>query len=189
MKRYTMLCATISFFIIMLVSTCNKTRNGLDCIEPPSILPLKSSNGANTFGCKINENNWTPFGVRWGFSFLEGPLKAKYFGHPTYYLLLNASRYIENKCDTIDQQFYIDLHNIKLGENKIDFRENVFSQWINNYHYTYSLDTTVSHVVKISKLDTINFIISGTFEFTLVGKTENDTLKITSGRFDVNARP
>jgi len=46
-------------------------------------------------------------------------------------------------------------------------------------------DTINSGTVEIIKFDTVNHIISGTFEFT-VYNAACDTIKITEGRFDVN---
>ena len=48
----------------------------------------------------------------------------------------------------------------------------------------YEVDTIQSGTMNILKFDTINFIISGTFEFT-IGTSVCDTIKITEGRFDL----
>ena len=51
---------------------------------------------------------------------------------------------------------------------------------------SYELDTTQVRRLTIEKFDVNERIVSGTFEFTLVN--ENDTLKITDGRFDAQYR-
>jgi len=47
-----------------------------------------------------------------------------------------------------------------------------------------------SNTWKVTKVDTVKNFISGTFEFTLIHKTNpNDTLKFTEGRFDLPYYP
>lgn len=52
----------------------------------------------------------------------------------------------------------------------------------------YEYENTYEGYVKFSKIDTNNYIISGTFEFSTV--TEDcDTIRITNGRFDMRYIP
>jgi len=52
----------------------------------------------------------------------------------------------------------------------------------------YELENTYEGYIRFSKIDRINYIISGTFEFSTV--TANcDTVRITDGRFDVQYTP
>jgi len=51
----------------------------------------------------------------------------------------------------------------------------------------YETDSVQLGTLKITKLDTTNHIIAGTFEFT-VWTEECDTIRVTDGRFDINYR-
>jgi hypothetical protein len=42
--------------------------------------------------------------------------------------------------------------------------------------------------VQFTRIDTINRIVSGTFEFSAIDKNTGKTIKVTDGRFDIKAR-
>lgn len=52
----------------------------------------------------------------------------------------------------------------------------------------YEYGHTYEGFVKFSKIDTNNYIISGTFEFSTVNE-QCDTVRITNGRFDMRYTP
>lgn len=49
-------------------------------------------------------------------------------------------------------------------------------------------ENTISGILTITKFDKVNYIISGTFEFT-TALNGCDTLRITDGRFDIKYIP
>ncbi len=49
------------------------------------------------------------------------------------------------------------------------------------------MDTTLVRRLNILEVDTVNFLIKGTFEFTTINEC-NDTMHITDGFFHVNFR-
>ena len=50
----------------------------------------------------------------------------------------------------------------------------------------YKADTSLNNSVKITFLDTIQHIISGTFNFSAINEyNNNDIVKVTEGRFDL----
>lgn len=52
----------------------------------------------------------------------------------------------------------------------------------------YDRDVVEKGKLEITKLDTTNHIIAGTFEFT-VWKEDCDTIRVTDGRFDIKYQP
>jgi hypothetical protein len=54
------------------------------------------------------------------------------------------------------------------------------------FSYDYYIDSTKLRQTEITRLDTLNVIVSGLFEFTCFNIELQDTFKITKGRFDLS---
>ena len=58
----------------------------------------------------------------------------------------------------------------------------------NNYACRYEFEDTYDGYIQFAKIDRVNFVISGTFNFSTV-ITGCDTIRITDGRFDMQYIP
>jgi len=78
-----------------------------------------------------------------------------------------------------------------IGDNDIQFRLRAFKDWNKpgNCGF-YDLDTSSARKLTILEVDTVNFLIKGTFEFTAMDHYNEckDTVRITDGFFHVNFR-
>jgi hypothetical protein len=169
--------------LFLLAASCKK-----DDPLNTNKLPPATTSGKNTFGCKVNGEVW--------IAHIEGGV----FDFPIYaihdtgwpgcdQLLVVGKRKYDEQAD-ISQQVSVELRCPKLGENQLLFNKGAFLDFrICNQGYRYALDTLSPCTVFITRLDSINFIASGTFEFTAINDDCKDTLRITEGRFDVNTRP
>ncbi len=164
----------ISFFIgiIALSISCKKEQK----------LPAATNKGANTLGCYINGK---PFSPNLGLSF-GGSDRALYGGYTSGANTLSIDA--RNTVQEPKRSISITLHNpIGVGEYRLDDPNNIclYEEWPPSKRFS-SAVTTKGKVV-ITRDDRINFILSGTFEFTATNVSDpNETVSITSGRFDIS---
>ncbi|MBK7344920.1 MAG: hypothetical protein IPJ06_18580 [Saprospiraceae bacterium] len=94
----------------------------------------------------------------------------------------------ENHDKSINQGMTLVKYNTNIGENEITYKSSVYSD-LNNKSgcFSYFIDTSFTRTVSIIKVDSLDYIISGTFEFTAVNQCF-DTVKITDGYFDLKYR-
>lgn len=169
MKKYLILLVSLLF----LMGQCHKPLN------PEPDLPLATQEGKGTIGCYFNGEPWLPkpylcimceffFGVIYKYQELN----------------IHSINYKYTNAVNIDQRIDLKIALPKLGENKIltdivlvDSKDRM------NIKY-YDLDTTKPRTIFLTKLDSINKIIAGTFELTAIDKKNNHTIVITKGRFD-----
>ena len=172
------------FTALVLFSGCKKSIDAL---------PEATQTGANTFGLKLNGNYWVPqhFGVTSTGTLLE----ARFTGTGDF--VLNARNFASEPKES---EFEIYIKNLnatgtyQLNQNTAVYpnqsasyayyikREiNPLNQWITGSSYT--------GTVTITKRDTVNHIVSGTFEFT-AGSIDSSASPITvsDGRFDVTTQ-
>lgn len=150
-------------------------------------LPPKTQSGENTIGFKVNGEVWRPY------NFLGKVVEAEY---NTYYdeekdkkeswLSIEARWHKEGN----QEDFYLDMANIfSSGKFECDDDE------LYSMEFTESEDGTVKNIclscpkpisgqINVTKLDTVNQVISGTFSFKAYCQQTKDTLNITDGRFD-----
>ncbi|MBS1580175.1 MAG: hypothetical protein JST29_11090 [Bacteroidetes bacterium] len=171
---YSLLIITI---FAISCSSCKKSTP-----DPVSQLPPETQTGANTFGCLINGVAFKPKGSLFGPPSLQC---AYQYLNGGYYFQLGASD---------------DLHSISVGTDSLKIKENTTYQLLsfNNAgvasgQYNYYGGTIIPPVhtnplypgsLSITKYDSINQIVSGTFWFNVV--YNNDTVRITNGRFDMH---
>lgn len=157
------------------LSCCNNDNDKPQ--NPVDQLPPATQTGANTFGCLINGE---PFVVS-----NTSNQSAIYQGN-----LLQISATFENSNS--DQSIAFNLLNPLNINETYTFNNNAYkagySYISNNITCIYDFDKTYQGVINFTKIDTINFIVSGTFEFSTI--TENcQDIKITNGRFDLQYIP
>ncbi|WP_395061016.1 hypothetical protein [Flavobacterium sp.] len=188
--------ALLTLVTILFLTGCSKDdeneSNGLQ-------LPQETQSGANTFGCFINGNLLLPrdgagdiSGDNKGLSFLGGypdgayneldirDLKSEHGARMLIHIqnlqLIGVGTYIideSNGYSNIDG----------LNHNYINCK--LFDMATNSYKYYRS--STNSGVLKITRFDWANGIISGTFTCQVKNSTNiNDVIEITQGRFDIN---
>lgn len=152
-------------------------------------LPKITSEGKNTFGMLVNGENWIP--QMSGIIHLEeGPINVHY-DKSKYYLSIRALNLKKN------EQVYFYFHDIiKPGNYHFSYRNKLpidpsftcvdstrFE--INNVcNNSFKLRNIDESSLILTKLDTINKIVSGTFSIRLFN-SENIMIDINNGRFDL----
>ncbi|MDO8366591.1 MAG: hypothetical protein Q7T20_07345 [Saprospiraceae bacterium] len=177
----------LSALFTILLCTCKKDDQ--DCLPG---LPCATQVGANTFGCYINGEPWVAEIASGIFDPSLRNLDMLYdeTGTGMYYgnnWRLAAHKVSESVYDAFvftarkfDSPLSLDRENNKIrvwyGTDQQLFKE-------------YWLDTLQQYKIEITKLDTINNICSGKFEFFAISNNKSDTLHITEGRFDKKYNP
>ncbi len=158
------------------------------CTKDVTELPPETQTGANTFGAKINGEFWVP--QTFGSIPVNDILEARLLGD---WLTINAKNFSKSPTET---EFEIRIHGVTgpgtypLNENAVHpsneksyafYVKRKFTpenEWMTSSVYTGS--------VTITKLDTINKIVSGTFQFNMMNIFNTpEPLAVTEGRFDI----
>lgn len=134
-----------------------------------TILPSITSTGANTFGCRVN-------GVFW----LAAPTKkiSGSYSKGSISIVMDISG--NNQLSSI---LLTSAYNSILQPGNYQYTEDITGLYIDrNNYYTTNDDSNNIGFINILRLDSINRILSGTFEFSPYSGPKS--VKITSGRFD-----
>ncbi|MCL1937869.1 MAG: hypothetical protein FWF52_05690 [Candidatus Azobacteroides sp.] len=165
-----LLTALLYIFAFLDFSSCNK--------EVLNEMPPETQTGANTLGCLIDGELFvggccTPW--------MTPPFNALYNTVSDKLYLSSYGKVNVNNSGCIDMEIYHPIQN-NIQTNALMF-----------YYSTSESSTCVRYLtstnreVFITKLDTVNKIVSGRFQFT--GYCSNDdsanTKQITQGRFDL----
>lgn len=178
-RNYCILCV---LFIFSASLKCKKTH-ATPPVSNTEQLPLATQEGKNTCGFLLNGKVWVPKGSSGSSSNMSWYYDAGLNGG-TFNLV--GRRFAG---DETSSTFAIGMNSFnKAGFYEINIDSTKVSQfsYINNFCSYRWRDTVIDHnsFVNITKFDTQNQIIAGTFEFTLY-KSGCDTVRITQGRFDV----
>ena len=199
MKSQSSLITLFAFLIGIVAMACHKS-NDLPPYTGPlpidyTVLPPATQEGKNTIGCKINGKVWVP---RVPFGAVTYTDITLFVGEQNNY---GAGNCVFNLVD-IDEGIE-DWFAILFGPNyfkPIEYHctpppyvENYcvakLSRLGQYYDLDYSIDNNSNQFV-ITKIDTVQNFISGTFKFTFYNvDNKNDSLKITDGRFDLKYYP
>ena len=156
-------------------------------------LPAATQNGSHTFGCKVNGKTWIPDGVG-GFAKIEA-ISGGYVGtsiSPTH----NSVFISTYRSDRTKIDLHIQGVN-KTGVYELNKSTNILYAELRPLNYgayfpdpgrAFSTNPTYTGTVTVTKADTVNSIISGTFEFTVYDPDSRQTIRITDGRFDIDSR-
>ena len=172
---------------LLLLAQCK--NQDPDLATPEDQLPPATQTGANTFGCLLDGQPWTPtydLGI-------EGvpPLRVTY--DPTYAggsLQIRAHRVVTGLPD--GQDFIIGGAPINkegnyplnsTGPSGAFYFTGLQNGPCQEYGYYRAPGFSMQGQLVITRLDMSAGVISGTFSFTLA-QTGCDTLKVTQGRFD-----
>jgi len=156
-------------------------------VDQLSLLPPATQTGANTFGCLVDGAAFVPESS--GF-FSGPPFKAEYGSTPQLAVFSIAG---SRKGDGIIANVSIATDSLKIGEGETLLLSgyNTPGKASGAYAYNstaYQTNANVTGALTITRLDTINLIVSGTFYFNAVSKG-GDTVRITNGRFDTHYMP
>ncbi|MGZ5285858.1 MAG: hypothetical protein ACXWB9_01680 [Flavisolibacter sp.] len=160
------------------------------CKKDVESLPAATQTGANTFGAKLDGDFWIP--QKFGVAPTAALLEARYTG--TNGIFINARNFSTSPTET---EFEIHLKNITgTGVFQLNQQTNKYPQESASYGYFIKRKfmplnewiTGPQHTgtVNVTRFDTQNHIISGTFSFT-AGSMDNTAspISVTEGRFDV----
>ena len=161
----------------------------VSCKKEVSELPPATQTGSNTFGCKIDGNFWVPAGF--GIMPTAPTLEARYLGDSS--LIINARNFSSSPTET-EFELYIKAATapgtyplnttVSYPTYAASYGYYVHrkftpdNEWITSAQYNGSIN--------ITKIDTINDFISGTFGFQVINMYNTpQPLNVTEGRFDV----
>ena len=183
-----------SIFMVMLCfascSSCKKEINAL---------PEATQTGANTAGCLIDGQAWTPSP---GGSGAPGsrPMGGGYIG-VSINVPKNSVWLRMYKNNRTSMQFYVQSVN-KPGRYPLSFDTSddvggssdsknfglyaVDGAYINDPSYAYITTAVKTGYVNFTLTDTLTGSLAGTFEFDAIDAQSGKTIKITDGRFDIN---
>ena len=180
-KLFLALLATLA------LTNCSKDNNDLPS-NPADQLPPATTIGANKVGCLVNGEVYLPKGS----NPFGAPLVTCYYQYVNYgfefglgftnnSIGLRGITILSNKLEFVQGQTYI-IKN-EQTENSVY----AFFTLENNQGYR----TTESFVgtLKITKLDLISNIISGTFSFDAIKINSGEVIQIREGRFDMQYSP
>jgi hypothetical protein len=192
MFKYTLapfLFATLALILTSLAA-CRKSENGPD---NPWGLPNATETGEGTFGCLLDGKPWVAeigLGI---FDPTARPLDMSYDETGTGRYYNNGWGMSASSQPKDSMREFINISAYKFDKSGLlnwrdhKIRSTVFLRAITPSGFTsYSLDTLLPYRVEITKLDTLNNICSGRFEFFATRNKNNlrDTIHVTEGRFD-----
>lgn len=169
--------------LVLLSSSCRKNKSKV----PVDQLPPETQTGANTFGCLINGEVFKPKGNPFA-----GPvIKAQYqFVNGKQGFGISARRSdgeIGQVVGIIGDSIKISIGTFNLtslGSGK--FRGGyTYSDLTNPIGISYYTNEIQTGQITITKFDTINQIVSGTFWFDAIDSTTRKIVRVREGRFDL----
>lgn len=177
MKKY------IKYILIAVVlSACNNNDDNKPPIEQ---LPPMTTTGENTIGCLVNGEPFTDRGLMNNFyQFVDGKFS----------LVINWGTSIPGNIESGQ----IEINNIEIeqGETYIlnfsDFVEDNFTGGGGTYTIInnetsgqFETNQNFTGFITFTRFDTNSNIMSGTFEFQAKEISNEDTITLTDGRFDL----
>lgn len=161
----------------------------ISCKKDIDELPPATQTGANTFGAKVNGNLWVPqgFGPFPASNILEGRITGNI-------VVINARNFASSPNET---EFQITVFDVNTP-GVYQLNSNVtHPNGVGNYGYYVKRNfspedewiTSATHTgtVTFTKVDLVNKLIAGTFEFSAGSLYNAGVLSVTEGRFDLQA--
>jgi hypothetical protein len=172
-------------FCLLSIAGCKK-NNSDDGLPPLTFI------GANTIGCKINDDPWIPKGI-YSLGVTYYPTKGGYYSDPLYpgvHILLKTyspDGEIELFCRNYSGVGYIQPGRYYFIKNTQPisgyFEIHNYGQYFTNGRQ-YITDSIHTGWIDIIKSDSVNKIVSGKFEFDAYNSIDKKVYRITEGRFD-----
>lgn len=171
---------TYIFCLYLLIGfACCKKKDAILKTEPT--MPPITSEGKKTIGCYMNGKLWVLDGYK---SYVD----CNYYpwhDAPSLY----GTFAVKAHCDKDESYITMQLHNRVFSTGKYllytssDLKDGLMCT-TQSFYENFSIDS--NNFINISRLDTINRIASGTFQFKVINENDLlDTLKVTDGRFDL----
>jgi hypothetical protein len=183
MKKMTY---SISIIIILIAALTNSCTKNIDHKLPPL-----TSEGKNTFGCKIDGVSWVPKGI-YNWAFIDYPTSGGYYGYynsPLVHIETNdPSGHVDLYIKNYDSYNYLKPGKYLLNKNtsSLPFGYGTIhsygTYWTNDKEYI--TDSLHTGWIELIKSDSINKIVSGRFAFDAYNSVNGKTYKITDGGFD-----
>ena len=176
MKNNNLLLFCCLLAVPLLWGGCSWLKNDNAPLDPVERLPPITTTGANTFGCLLNGEPWVVCG-----GFLETSRLSASYGYQSNMLRISGTRWCKASRDNVLIASTVDgpgLYEYRRAE--YDNREIECQDVLDPYRLLEGADNRL----EILRLDKENYIMSGTFQCTLVHAKCGDTIHITEGRFD-----
>ncbi len=173
------------YLCLLLLTQCSKCKDGPAPADQTSLLPPATQTGANTFGCLINGQAYTPegrIGLGANFNISYDPtFQGGYLSVSTYRVLEQSHKLrLSLVCVPVAASgtYSLNLNGGMGGATYIDSRLSSPCDEVFRSSVSYRTGT-----LTITRLDVQARIISGTFDMKFV-RAGCDTIRITQGRFD-----
>ncbi|MDX1906373.1 MAG: hypothetical protein SF053_05005 [Bacteroidia bacterium] len=177
MKTPILLMAVL---LVLLISGCDFDIFPDPEPPPPPVLPPITQTGENTLGFLLDGEVWVPNRI----------FQAQYRKSDGRFGISCINDSYDEQGNKIGQDFEIGARDVPIFSTGIYQIGNEGDISVRFFDYdklcTYWSWEVLPGTLKITVLDTINRVISGIFELTTISSSCNDTLRITSGRFDVS---
>jgi hypothetical protein len=157
------------------------------CKKEVTALPAATQTGANTFGAKVNGVLWKPQGF--GPLPANDILEARMSGHD---IIINARNFSSSPNET---EFQLTIYNVTAPGTYMLNTDVTHPNGTASYGYYVKRNFTPQNEwltssnytgqVIITRIDDVNRIVSGTFEFSAGSIYNTEVLQVTEGRFDV----
>ena len=168
---------------VALLTSCPKPQ--LFAPLPKPQLPDETQSGKQTFGFLLNDSLWLPKVS------IFGPVPYYYISYEGFILRMAFNRKnnpedatFDLVCGNIFKDTTINFKSLT-SINKISLTERYKITDIKDSVIFYNSTRQDDFILQIKKFDTINHIVSGTFEGTLRDTIKNKIAKIKLGRFDM----
>ena len=189
----------------LMAMQCEKERNGISieeeipCPEGDTLcelrkLPPITTTGANTFACLLNGKAWI---ATRGGAIAKNHLDGDYWQHIFHAegAIFNNEGGLQEYIDVTAFNYYFDTDSIVIADNADG--SGTYSIPSDPACNTYEERKNLDGHIKVLRLDTLNTIISLTFEFTFVVDyydayreyCRTDTHRVSHGRADIEYRP
>lgn len=147
-------------------------------------LPKPTTEGRNTFGCKINGKAWEPAGLQ-GETPPVWPIEITFFqvSADTFDIFIYTSKAGTNEHVQLTLPKAVKGHNVL--KNSVGEAFGVY--YDNNFLHSFTFNPG-SGDVNFTRIDPVNGIVSGTFEFEVRESISKRIIKITEGRFDIDIK-
>ena len=170
-KTYSLLAAIVACLFVLFLNSCDKTSDLEKCKADPM---------CEYFRCNVDGKPWKPY--------CESSFLGCEAVDVQYYKELNGGGLtIKASKENDTSGFRIVNINIQDTDTEYDMyflpnnRSKYFIKVAGDWD-EYLVDTSTINILRFSKIDTVNFILEGTFQFT--GINENGLKKeITEGQF------
>jgi hypothetical protein len=179
------LCVTLLAF-----TSCKSCKKELTTEDLIAQLPAATQTGANTFGCLIDGVPYVPNGATSCLSGTCPPITGGYLSNNSSNGSRNSVEVVTKSMSGLGFAIYLagvntpDVYPLRYNSNN-GYALAYVPQKNDTPILTVFTYGSTSGQVNVTKADTVNKIVAGTFEFEATHIQTGKTIKITNGRFDL----